>query len=290
MNPRRMYFRRGPVNCPLAVYHTKNGLETKVFSTNHWHPQFEIIYVQRGQLLLKRLTSELLLQQGHICLLPPDEIHQVHHVAANSEIYHINFSPELITLPEGHFFHEQFLSPLRSGKLQFPEVITADHSSYEEVHFHVTQIIGAEKADPNYNSKVFFHALGFCLALLPFCAVTEDQHLPTGSKGNDTIKLCHQYIGRHYMETITLDQLAALVHLHPNYLCRLFKKYTGQTVVENINTIRVSFATQFIRNTDQTLPQIAEACGFNSMTYFTKIFKQHTGSTPYAYSKLYKNL
>lgn len=290
MKARRMYFRRGPADCPLVVYRIHSAADKKTFRINHWHPQIEINYLKQGKVLVKRLTSELLLQEGQFCLMPPDEIHEHVPVGENNLMYTINFSTELITLPDGHFFQKNFLSPLRSGKLQLPEVITSSDGCYSEALSHLMQIIEADKGDPAYKSIVFLHTLGFCLAILPICNVTEDPQLPTGSKGNEVIKRCHQYIGENYMKPITLEQLSEHVHLHPNYLCRLFKKHTGQTVVENINAIRVSFATQFIRNSNKTLPQIADACGFNSMTYFTKVFKQHTGSTPYAYSKLFKNL
>ena len=290
MKARRMYFPRGVQDCPLDIYRIQESSKETQFIINHWHPQFEINYIEEGTFTLITPTAQLQLNPGDIQIIQPDEIHLFTANTDNAVRHAVIFSTELITVPKGHFFFDGFLHPLREGTLRIPQLIHPQDGCYSAVKPYLDKLMAANKMAPDFKSQAYLYTLGFCLALMPFCSIDKEEQSPSGSKGNEIIKRCHQYIGSHYMNPITLQEVADHVHLHPNYLCRLFKKHTGQTVVENINAIRVSYATQFIRNTSKTLPQIAEMCGFTSMSYFTKIFKRHAGFTPYAYSKMYKNL
>ena len=175
--------------------------------------------------------------------------------------------------------------------MQAPQVIDPSMPGYEKVLAQFRMIMHADKKSPDYKATAFLGVMGLCLALMPLCRVLQqDETNPlTGVRGNNVVHFCQNYMGGHYGEKITLSQLAEKVHMHPNYLCKLFKDYTGQTIFEYLTSIRISFATQHIRNSPKPLRKIAEECGFNSLCFFNKKFKLHTGLTPYAYSKLYKN-
>jgi len=291
MQPRRVYYRRGPADCPLETFHIRNAPKTDGYFVRHWHSQMEIYLVEHGQLRFYSLTGETDASDGCIYLIPPEEVHGNYCTVPDTDYHSILFSPELVTVPEAHFFHRDFLKPLREGKLRFPRSIRPQDPAYEKLLFHLRTILDADKKAPDYKSTVFLGTMGFCLALMPLCRVmAEDEINPlAGIRGNNVVHVCQQYLGTHYGEAITLSILAERVHMHPNYLCKLFKDYTGQTIFEYLTSIRISFATQFMRNSSKTIPQIAEQCGFNSMSFFTKKFKLHTGLTPHAYYKLYKN-
>lgn len=291
MEPRRVYYRRGPKDCPLEKFYSSNLPARDDYFVRHWHSQMEIFYVTKGSLRFYSLQGETDVHAGDIYLLPPEEIHGTYSLEDGTTHYSLLFGLELITVPEEHFFHQQFLKPLREGSLRFPRVIHPEDMAYQEVLRHLTLILDANAADPKFKSMAFLGIIGFCLAIMPLCTLMKDTEASplVGVRGNDTVHICQSYMGNHYGEKITLQELADLVHMHPNYLCKLFKDYTGQTIFEYLNSIRISFATQFIRNSDRPIQQIAEQCGFNSMRFFTKKFKEHTGLTPYTYSKLYKN-
>lgn len=291
MQPRRVYYRQGPKDCPLEKYHVQNTPKRDDYFIRHWHTQMEVYLMVKGSLRMYSLVKETDIHNGDIYLIPPEEVHGIYALTDGAEYWSVVFSPELVTVPETHFFHEQFLKPLREGKLRFPRVIHPTDEAYQAVLKQLQIIFNADKNAPDYKSTVFLGAIGLCLAIMPLCHVAEDDEINTlaGVRGNDAVHICQAFIGMNYGEKITLQQLADLVHMHPNYLCKLFKDYMGQTVFEYLTSIRISFATQFIRNSPHPLREIAEQCGFNSMSYFNKKFKEHTGITPYAYSKLYKN-
>lgn len=102
------------------------------------------------------------------------------------------------------------------------------------------------------------------------------------------MQLCVAYIQKNYMHKITLEQLAVLSNLHPNYLCTLFNKYTGSSPMTYLNKVRMHRARVLLRETDLSICQIAEQTGFNSASFFSKRFKAVMGIPPAEYGAAYR--
>lgn len=95
-----------------------------------------------------------------------------------------------------------------------------------------------------------------------------------------SIKKATEYIAMHFSEEITLSDVAKEIHLNASYLSTLFRQVTGVTFKEYLNRIRIEEAQRLLLNTDYPIMQIAVSCGFSDQSYFTKVFKKHTGLTP----------
>ena len=89
----------------------------------------------------------------------------------------------------------------------------------------------------------------------------------------------------HQRQKVTLAELADLVHMSPNYFCSYFKKYTGISPFTQLNFIRVKSAESMLLKSNQPILQIAEACGFENVSFFIRKFKEIIGCTPSAYRK-----
>lgn len=89
------------------------------------------------------------------------------------------------------------------------------------------------------------------------------------------------YIRSHLHTEITLVDLANLVHLHPNYFIKYFKKRFHVTPIEYVNTLRLQLAAKSLtRNPHQSIQLIAEEAGFNDYRYFSRLFKKKYGVSP----------
>jgi two-component system response regulator YesN len=89
-----------------------------------------------------------------------------------------------------------------------------------------------------------------------------------------------QYIDQNYNLNLSLDSLAARVHLSPSYLSKLFKKEMGENLSTYILNTRIEHAKLLFRTTDYKAYEIAEAIGIYDPVYFSKIFKKATGMKP----------
>jgi AraC family transcriptional regulator len=88
------------------------------------------------------------------------------------------------------------------------------------------------------------------------------------------------YIEEHLNETITLEELARVAEISPNYLIALFRQSMGVTPHKYLVQKRVERALALLRQKDSTLLEIAQQCGFQDQSQFTTIFRRYAGVTP----------
>ncbi len=83
----------------------------------------------------------------------------------------------------------------------------------------------------------------------------------------------------------TLADLAQVVHLHPNYFHRAFKRAYGVTPREFLCSIRLNRAKELLDGSDDSLAHIATQCGMADVGYFSKWFRDWVGTSPRGYRK-----
>ncbi|SDC85516.1 AraC family transcriptional regulator [Niabella drilacis] len=99
----------------------------------------------------------------------------------------------------------------------------------------------------------------------------------------ERINKVFQHIYRNYRKPFRIEQLSRLVHLSPGAFCKFFKKITGKTFSDYVNDIRVARSCTLLLETDLPVAQIAYATGFESITYFNRVFFRKKKTTPRAF-------
>jgi AraC family transcriptional regulator len=89
-----------------------------------------------------------------------------------------------------------------------------------------------------------------------------------------------QYLREHLHENISVATLAEKACMSEPNFYRCFRQQFGFSPVEFINRERIQRATQLLIQTDRTVTEVADDCGFNHVNYFTKLFRRQTGATP----------
>ena len=91
------------------------------------------------------------------------------------------------------------------------------------------------------------------------------------------------YINTHYMENITLQDVADDVGISESHLCRVLKKEAGESFVNILNKVRVQQAQKLLKKGELKVYEIAERVGFSNYAYFYQVFKKITGCSPKEY-------
>ncbi len=94
------------------------------------------------------------------------------------------------------------------------------------------------------------------------------------------VKKACDYITRNFDKEITVKQLAQTLHVNENHFIKLFKKELNQTPNQYLLETRLIHARHLILQTDQSIQEIAFACGFNTPSYFAKRFFERFGLLP----------
>jgi YesN/AraC family two-component response regulator len=87
------------------------------------------------------------------------------------------------------------------------------------------------------------------------------------------------------MEKLTLELVARVARLSPAYLSRVFKDETGYNFTDYLNITRVEACKKLLSDVRVKLSEIPGLTGFEDQSYFSKVFKRHTGSTPLNYRR-----
>ena len=87
----------------------------------------------------------------------------------------------------------------------------------------------------------------------------------------------------NFTDPITLDSVAEKLHLSKYYISHLINRKLGQNFNEYINSLRISEACAFLRETDKKIAEISEEVGFGTIRSFNRSFKQTTGISPAEY-------
>ncbi len=98
--------------------------------------------------------------------------------------------------------------------------------------------------------------------------------------GSDRIEQLMCYIYIHRSEQLTLSALADRLYLSPNYLSQTFKRYSGETIIQYLEDLRMIDAKRALEHTSFTIHQIASEIGYSNAAYFSTIFKKHYGVSP----------
>lgn len=97
------------------------------------------------------------------------------------------------------------------------------------------------------------------------------------------------YITLHYMEPVRIDELASWCHISETHFRRLFSECMNMSPLEYINLVRVQTACNYLKNTDQSIIDIANKCGFTTPSTFNRNFRQVTGVSPSEWRKRPEN-
>lgn len=112
---------------------------------------------------------------------------------------------------------------------------------------------------------------------------TENPSITEGeSKRIDIIK---DYINRNFNRDISVEEVADLLNLNPNYVGSYFKKKTGYTLRQYANSVRIKEAKNLLSTGKYSVSGVAEHCGYQDIYYFSKVFKQFEGVPPSAFIK-----
>ena len=114
--------------------------------------------------------------------------------------------------------------------------------------------------------------------------ITED-FTQTTEDVNPAIETIIDYSFRHYLEPITLEQVAAVAGMSIPTFCRFFRRNLKKTYFDFLQDLRISHACKLLANTDKPVLEVCYDSGYNSWAHFSKQFKRVKGLPPGRYRK-----
>jgi AraC-like DNA-binding protein len=248
----------------------------------HFHPELELTYIEG--------TNGMRCVGDHVSKYVDSDL-----VFIGSNIPHLNFDYGI----KGHSYEKRVLHirPEFFGETlgQIPEM-EAIRSLFEKSAYGVA-VTGETKALVGQRMKALTHLSTFnvlleVLNILHLIATTEDFELlhehpvkvQANNKIQERIKQLYHFIEAHYQRKIEVAEVAQLCKMSKEGFCRYFKHATRLTFTDFLNQYRVNRAKQLLLQ-DKNVSEVCYETGFESLSYFNRVFKKITGINPMAYKK-----
>ncbi len=249
----------------------------------HYHPEYELVYVEA--------TTGIRHVGQHISSFMESDL-----VLIGPNIPHLNFDYGLQTA------YKQIVVQLKENFLgdafkEAPELL-AIQRLFEKANrgLSFAGTIKAVVADKLRNMQGLNHFEQLLCLLQIFqllaCAkeVTALNNQDTSVKLflNDKIRMgsVYKYIHANYNESPDVNKVAASVHLSTAAFCRYFKKQTNITFTDFVNQYRITQAKTLLLQ-EKSISEVCYEVGFDSLSYFNKLFKKITGENPSVFKKRY---
>lgn len=255
-------------------------------------PYSRIYYIDEGEGVVLARQEKTKLEQGYLYIIPSFTACHLYCKEYVSQ-YFLHFFEESA---EGHSIFEYNRNVIKvpasdTDIVNFKRLLEINpgrginRSNNPAVYEKNTYYKSYQELNKTVSDSVYFETQGIILQLISrflssnrFKTNNPD---PIPSKVLEIIR----YIQLNLKENLTVEYLARRANLNEDYFSRLFFRYTGQRPLTYLHEKRIERAQYLIATTHLSYTEIAEKTGFESNSYFAKIFKKITGLTPGEYKK-----
>lgn len=252
---------------------------TNQLVTNHWHNSLEIIVVSEGCMEVGIADDVYQLHTGELIVIDSGAIHYTQ-VLGLTTIYAIQIPYQLLQAHVPNYEYVCFRS--KEHSILFPCGPESDNLGNLIISYNR---IGEEKT-PGYSLRCSTILYELVYRLYTCHLVEIDKNLKGKKEWHmNRIKQVISYVNKNYAQPISLNEAANLLSLNPEYFCRYFKKYTGYTFLDYVNTTRLTQIANDLQLSDQSVSALTEKHGFTNYKLFLKMFRETYGCTPSEYRK-----
>lgn len=245
----------------------------------HWHAETEFIFIRKGSIEVTIDEEIFTANEGDLLICDSGEVHYSSLEYKENVLDFLIFDPSIVNNTfEGFFLSTSVInkSKLKEMKL-FSDLIS------------LFNLVSSEK-----NKKDIFYDEIISAALKLFCyklqrATVDIIDINKNNLNKDRIdefQTLLEYIENNFNDNINLELAANMMHLSESYFSTLFKEYTGSTFIKYLNSIRIEHVLIEMQKKNKNITEIALSNGFNNIRTFNRVFKEYTGKTPSAFSKL----
>lgn len=233
----------------------------------HEHLLYEIYFIEAGGLTMQCDKTTLSLKAGDILVIAPHVPHKI-----------ISHDPELVR------FNVQFMGKVKGSA---PYTFFCPTEAARQEIFSLITSIRRYMTAPDKQSYAYRmnHAFSMLLSHVVEPMLPPSAFQRTVSKNNRLQQLIviDQFFFDRYAEPITILDLAAALNYSETQARRILQEYTGMSFADNLRRHRISAAKQYLLNSNFSIDEIAERCGYQSRMGFENVFKRLVGMSPHKF-------
>ena len=256
----------------------------------HWHKALELFYIESGSLIYRTPGCEACLAAGSGGLVNSNILHSTRVATPNRPTViklHL-FDPALIAGVPGGLAEQRYIAPFLTAG---PELLPL-HAKDPRAAEALTLLRQSLALDENaYGYELRLQALLSEIWLRLTAPLQLSPSVPPRqSPGQEKAKQMMLFIDTHYAEKLSAADIARAAFCSERACYRIFDTCLHTTPAAYLKTVRLRAACALLLETDRTVTDIAQSCGFGTSSYFGSQLMQEMGLTPTAYRAKWQNL
>ena len=249
----------------------------------HWHEALEFNLVLDGEVKVSTASQTQVFQKGEGFFLNSNVLAAMDSdtdCIMDSHLFHPVFL-------SGHFksvFETKYLNPIVQNRNLDMVAFRGTNTQQKQILNKLRQL-GQLQKEPDTEFQTRNLLSEIWLFLLDEIKTAEPNIYHPQQKNQDRILTMISFIQENFSEKLTLEDIADSAAVSTRECLRCFKSAIHQSPMDYLIEYRVRTAKKMLETTDLSITDIALRCGFNSNSYFTKLFHRICGKTPNAYRK-----
>lgn len=281
----REILQQGDPSFPLEVYYDEFDHYVGGMVPWHWHSEIEFAYTFKGTMLLSVGDEKLSVPEGCGIFINSNQLHDMrsNHTGGCVAIGMV-LNPRIISGATHSVLEQKYVHPIIGSKqikyMFFNKTVDWEGRVIDLIKcvadVYTAAPYGYELLLRNHITEMWFLIASHLRDVLPDVKSKPE---------DDCIKDMLAYINGHYMEYITLENIANSANISTRECCRRFKTALHTTPFSYLLELRVRAAASLLKNTDHRVTDICFATGFRGTSYFCKVFHKITGLSPRDFRK-----
>lgn len=248
------------------------------------HDFWEIVYADKGDILVSRDNNSYTLKQGEIIFHKPNEWHTISAFSDSApNVAIVSFECKSASMA---FFEDKILAVGQEQKAIISKIISEytggfltplDNPYTKILTRKKVQRFGSEQLIKQYISELLISFLRRNTAPIQKSVINMN-------RDNIMFEMIENYMIDRIFESISIDDLIKFSGSNKTTLTTLFKNCSGLAPIEYFLYMKIDLAKQYLREDNHNISQIAELLGYSSIHYFSRQFKKIAGMTPSEYA------
>jgi AraC-like DNA-binding protein len=285
---RQAIFPYGKQGFPCQLYSENINNFNNSMVESHWHLELEFGIVEEGMINLFVHKNVFSIHENEGYIILPTELHQVKKADNQPGIVKtIIINPKIIYGDsKSILFHKYYLpviNTISDGMIMFNNHTPHNKNIRKELN-DVIQLLTFPC--PKYELEIYKCFINIWSYIYDSMQKSIYCDSVTSEKDQKLLKKILQFIGANYLGDISLNDLSKSGNISKSECNRLFQRTLSCSPFEYLINFRISKSQEYLSDEKYSITDIAGLVGFNSVNYYTTVFKKHLGYTPTEYKKM----
>lgn len=255
------------------LYISLSEIEDDFQSNLHSHPNIEVLLFIDGKGYIQTTTDKIPVQKSDVIIINK----KCNHVETSSGLKFYALGINNVSMYLEDIFTNNFIH------------YTLTSSEYETFHTLYKLIYQENLIKHNHSKQITRNSVDTIFLLLANKYNILLKNTIKSKSESDLVSNIKQIIENYYYQDFDLDDISNRLSQSKSTICHEFKKNTGMSIIQYRIKKQLEESQNLLSITDMSISQIASLVGFDSTSYFTKIFKQKYGITPKEFKKRLTN-